>query len=320
MLVPVPEGMRGVGAPRRSLRRRLRRLAAKAGGGLAGGLALYPFAVAALPTGGQVTSGQANISQSGPGLTVTQSSANAILNWQSFDLGAQETVTFRQPDTNSIALNRVQGSNASAIYGHLNANGQVFLINPNGVYFAPGAHVNVGGLVASTRNIADQDFQSGTYHFSGSNANGVVNDGTVTASSGGYVAFIGNHVDNEGTIDASGGSVALGAGGAVDMALAGNRLLQFQVNQSALDAAVKNGGAIRADDGTVILSAQSKNAVLQTVVNNTGVIEARGVARHGGVIELLGGSNGTTAVSGKLDASAASHAGGKVTVTGKHVV
>ena len=209
MLVPVPEGLTASAKGDRRRRRRVRRLIRKT---LSPGqavavlvaLGLAP-AAQALPTGGHVAAGQASIATAGNTTTVTQESSRAILDWQSFNIGAGQTVTFRQPSTSSIALNRVTGSDASQIYGHLNANGQVFLVNPNGIYFAPGAQVDVGGIVASTLGLNGSDFMAGRpLHFRGASTAGVVNDGTVQAENGGYVAFIGRHVTNDGTIDAPG--------------------------------------------------------------------------------------------------------------------
>ncbi|MBU2721368.1 filamentous hemagglutinin N-terminal domain-containing protein, partial [Acidithiobacillus ferridurans] len=141
---------------------------------LGGGILFFaPWSLAAslpaasLPTDGQVVSGQATLSQTGNQLTVTQSSSKAILNWQSFSIGSGQTVDFQQPNAASVALNNVTGSNPSAIFGHLNANGQVFLVNPNGITFSPGAQVNVGGIIASTLPITQANFLKGNYTFSG---------------------------------------------------------------------------------------------------------------------------------------------------------
>ncbi|MDE8346925.1 MAG: filamentous hemagglutinin N-terminal domain-containing protein, partial [Acidocella sp.] len=149
-------------------------------------VALQPPAQA-LPQGWQVAVGSATINKSGSTLTVTQNSANAVINWQSFDIGANATVNFRQPGASSIALNRVVGNDPSQIFGHLTANGQVFLVNPNGVYFAPGAQVNVGGLIASTLAISNHDFMAGDYHFTGTSSASVVNFGKIKTFNGGYV-------------------------------------------------------------------------------------------------------------------------------------
>ncbi|MEW5834970.1 MAG: GLUG motif-containing protein [Pseudomonadota bacterium] len=273
-----------------------------------------------LPNGGQVVSGQATIGQSGNTLTINQGSQNTVLNWQSFSIGADQTVTFNQPNSSSVALNRVLGSDPSAIYGHLNANGQVFLVNPNGIYFARGAQVDVGGIVASTLNITDQDFLNGNYRFAGASTAGVRNDGSINAAPGGYVAFIGANVSNNGSIATPEGTTALGAGGSVNLTLAGNSLLSFKVSSSTLSALAANGGLIQANGGTVILSAQAKDALLQTVVNNTGQIQAQTVANHHGTIELLGGDSGTVQVAGTLDASAPNGGdGGFIDTSGTHV-
>ncbi|MBR9830223.1 MAG: filamentous hemagglutinin N-terminal domain-containing protein, partial [Oceanospirillales bacterium] len=102
-----------------------------------------------LPTGGNIVGGSGSINQNGNSLNVQQNSDKLITNWNSFDIGAGNTVNFHQPGKSSVALNRVIGEDASAIYGNLNANGRVFLVNPNGVLFGQGAAVNVGALVAS---------------------------------------------------------------------------------------------------------------------------------------------------------------------------
>jgi len=272
-----------------------------------------------LPTGGQVVSGKVGFTQKSHTLTIDQSSQKAIIDWQSFDIGSGNTVTFHQPGRDSVALNRVLGSDPSAIYGHLQANGQVFLVNPYGVYFAPGAQVDVGGLVASTLNLSDNDFLHGNYQFSGTGSTGVRNDGSIQAATDGYVAFLGRTVDNHGSITTSRGATALGAGSSVSLTLAGQELVSFQVDGAALNALAANGGVIAADGGRVILSAQAKDALLQTVVNNQGRIQAQTVQSHGGTIDLLGGDAGTVQVAGTLDASAPTGDGGAIETSGAHV-
>ncbi|MDA8361481.1 MAG: filamentous hemagglutinin N-terminal domain-containing protein, partial [Gammaproteobacteria bacterium] len=319
-LVAAPEIAGSGGKASSSATRRSRRTLAPLIRAALCALGCTPAVAFALPTGGQVIAGQASLRQSGSALTITQSSAKAILNWQSFGIGSQQTVTFDQPNVDSIALNRVLGSDPSAIYGHLNANGQVFLVNPNGITFAPGAQVDVGGLVASTLNIGNAAFLAGDYIFSGTSHAAVINDGTVTAAPGGYVAFLGRQVINDGTLATPGGTTALGAGGTVSLTFAGNSLLHFQVSDATLNALAQNGGLIEANGGTVLLTADARDALLQTVVNNTGVIEAQTVQNHAGTIELLGGASGTTEVSGTLDAgNPAGGPGGTIETSGDHV-
>ena len=245
----------------------------------------------ALPTGAEISAGSGVISRTGSALTVQQTSPRVAINWQSFGIGATESVVFRQPDVSAIALNRVLGQDPSIILGRLSANGQVFVLNPNGVLFGQGAQVDVGGIVASTLGLSDADFLAGRYTFgNGGSAGSVVNRGTIRAADGGYVALLAPQVVNEGVIAARLGTVALGAGNQVTLQLAGNALVGFSVDQAAVDALAANKQLIQADGGTVILSAQAKDALLSTVVNNEGIVEARSVSVKNGVIRLEGGA------------------------------
>lgn len=290
--------------------------------GLSIALALgFGMQVYASPTGGAVTAGSASISTGAGTTLVTQTTANAVINWQSFNIGLGETVRFVQPSSNAVALNRVLGPDPSTILGNLTANGKVFLMNPNGVLFGKGAQVNVGGLVASTLDLADSDFMAGRYHFSNAGAGTVRNQGSINAD-GGYVALLGANVSNEGTISAQLGTVALVGATALTLDVAGDGLLNVTVNAGAVNALVQNGGMIRADGGQVVLSAQAAGALLQSVVNNTGVIQAQTLDNRNGRIRLLGDmQSGTVNVGGTLDVSGggAGQTAGSVTATGHHV-
>ena len=138
------------------------------------------------PVGGKVNSGNASITQTANTTTINQTSQNVSLNWNSFNVAPQETVNFVQPTTSSIAVNHILSTNGSQILGHLNANGEVFLINPNGILFGQGAVVNVGGLVASTLdfNDANLDNVNATASFSGKGTGSVINEGTINAKAG----------------------------------------------------------------------------------------------------------------------------------------
>jgi filamentous hemagglutinin family protein len=276
---------------------------------LAAALSLVSGLAEATPLGGQVVSGSGHIGQSGALTTITQTSQVLSLSWASFNIAPQETVDFVQPSASAIAVNRITGSNGTQILGHLEANGQVYLINPNGIVFGRGAQVNVGGLVASTLDADIASLGSDSRTFSGTGSGGVVNQGTINATGdgagGGYVALLGNHVTNQGTISARLGTVALGAGSAATLTFQGDSLVHMQVDRSVLNSVAANGGLIRADGGQVLMSAGAKDTLLASVVNNTGVIEARTVQEHAGTISLLGGmAAGTVNVAGTLDASA----------------
>ncbi len=266
------------------------------------------------PAGGQVTSGVGSIAQSGPTgattTTINQSTQNLSLDWKSFNVGSRETVNFVQPSATAIAVNKIFDTNGSQILGNLNANGQVFLINPNGVIFGAGAQVNVGGLVASTLDISSSS--GNTASFAGNSTGSVINLGKITAANGGYIALLGNHVSNQGVISAQLGTVALGAGSAITLTFNGSNLVRMVVDQSVLNTLADNGGLIQADGGKVLMTAGAAKSLLASVVNNTGVIEARTVNQQGGTITLLGGmQNGTVNVAGTLDASAPSALNGQ---------
>jgi len=285
-------------------------------------LAGTPTALA-LPTGGDVVAGSASISQpNAQTMRINQSSPKAILNWLGFSIAPSEAVNFVQPNVSSVALNRVVGNQASEIFGSLTANGHVFLVNTNGILFAPGASVSVGGgLVASTLNISNDDFLKGNYQFyRDGNAGSVINYGRIEAPWG-YAALIGPHVSNAGVISAKMGTVVLAAGDRVALDMVGDGLISVRVDQAALGAAALNSGTLEANGGRVLLTARSADALLDTVINNTGIIRANSLVERNGTIVLDGGSAGVVANSGTLDVSGvdAGTTGGTVKVLGQYV-
>ena len=274
----------------------------------------------ALPTGGQVAAGTATLTYTPNKLQIDQSSNKAILNWDTFSIGSSAWVNFSQPSSSAVALNRVAGTNPSEIFGRLTSNGQVFLSNPNGVLFAPSASVDVGGLFATTLAIADKDFLAGRYNFyNAGGAGSVVNQGIITAT--GYASLAGPQVKNDGIIIARAGTVALAAGDRVSLDMIGDGLIKVSVDQAALNASAINSGRIEADGGNVILTARSANALLDTVVNNSGVIRANSLIERNGEIVLDGGSAGVVANTGTLQVAGidAGTKGGTITVVGDKV-
>jgi len=281
-------------------------------------------------TGGMITAGSATISNSAPNnapnnvsTTITQSSQNVSINWQSFNIPIGQTVQFIQPNSSSVALNRVIGPDPSAIFGSLIANGEVFLVNPNGILFGKGACVNVGGLIASTLSLPDSDFMTGIDRFAGNGKGVVLNQGVINAE-GGYVALLGGNVSNQGLISARLGSIVLAAGEAITLDVAGDGLLNVTVNSATANAMVQNGGLIRANGGHVLLTTQAAASLLQSTVNNTGIIEAQSIGTRDGTIRLMAGmASGTANVGGTLDASAQNGAagvnGGTIETSAAHV-
>src|SRR6266702_4931560 len=173
----------------------------------------YMSSLLANPTGAQVVSGTVSVNAPAAGqMNITQKTPKAIVNWNTFSIGANEGVTIAQPSAGAALLNRVMGNDPSVIAGRLQANGKVFLVNPAGVIFAPGSSVNVVSMVASTLNISNAYFLAGNYRFVGTSVAPVSNAGTLTAGTGGTIALLGGSVSNSGTVSARLGTVALGAG------------------------------------------------------------------------------------------------------------
>ncbi|EPD0210839.1 filamentous hemagglutinin N-terminal domain-containing protein [Salmonella enterica] len=274
-----------------------------------------------LPTGGQIVGGQGNISTSGNQMTIHQQTQNMATNWHSFDIGKNNTVQFVQPDSSSVALNRVTGASGSQIMGTLKANGQVFILNPNGVLFGKDARVNVAGLVASTKNINTADFMKGQYTLSGEGNPGsqVVNQGSLTTSKGGYIVLAGERVSNSGTVTTTGGKTVLAAGETVTLQLDNGGLTSVSVDGSVVNALVENRGLISASNGQVYLTAKGRGMLLNTVVNNSGTIEAKGLESRGGEIVLNGGDSGVVSQSGTLLADSHTGQGGKITLEGQNI-
>ncbi|MFZ5522719.1 MAG: filamentous hemagglutinin N-terminal domain-containing protein, partial [Pseudomonadota bacterium] len=274
------------------------------------------------PTGGQISTGAGAITQVGTTTTITQNTQNLAINWQNFSIGSNEAVRFNQPNATSIALNRVLGQDPSTILGSLSANGQVFVLNPNGVLFGAGSQVNVGGLVASSLSLSDADFMAGKYTFGNDGTVGaVVNQGALTAAQGGYIALLAPEVRNEGVITATLGTALLGAGDKVTLNLNNGSLLSYTTDQGSLNALAENRQLIQADGGQVYMSAKAADALSTAVVNNTGIIEARTMQNVGGVIKLMGDMQvGTVNVGGTLDASAPNGGnGGFIETSAAHV-
>ncbi len=270
-----------------------------------------------LPTGASVVSGVASLQQTGANLTITQSSQQLITNWQTFNIGSDASVRFVQPSASSVALNRVQSADPSAIYGSLSSNGQVFLLNPAGVIFGSSARVDVGGLVASSLELSDAGFLAGRHAFEktgGAAGAWVVNAGQIRTAEGGYVAFLAPRVENQGTISAAQGTVALVAADKVSLNFDGPRLINFTVDQGAVDAQVKNSGLLQASGGAVLLSARAADSLTQSVVNQSGVIEASSLTTKGGRIVLEG--DALTLAAGSRTEATGPTGGGEVLVGG----
>jgi filamentous hemagglutinin family protein len=298
-----------------------------------------PPASATLPQGGTVQAGSASFSTSGSTLTVNQSSNSAIINWNTFNIGAGGTVRINMPSSTSVELDRVTGNlGPSQIFGTLSSNGIVFLVNPNGILFGQGSQVNVGALLATTHDIKNSDFMAGKYRFHGAGNASVVNEGSITAASGGFAALVAPGVRNSGTITATLGTVGLTAGNGFTLDMYGDKLITLGVNESIakqvmdvatgqpLSSLVTNTGKLSANGGKVQITAAAARMVLDSVINTSGVIEANSIGQHNGTITLAASTktNGVAQkvrVSGKLLAKGtkSGESGGNITITGEDI-
>jgi filamentous hemagglutinin family protein len=267
------------------------------------------------PGGGTVVAGDVVIAP-GSQMVITQSGSSAIVNWNSFSVGAGESVTFNQPNASAAILNRVTGNDASQILGSLTANGRVFLVNPRGIVFGSSAQVDVGSLIATTLDVSDSDFSSGNYRFSQgtANAGGVYNQGTI-ATQGGNVVLLADQVRNSGTIRAGIGRVALHSGSALTLSFDSGGLVNYQIDSDSTGAAasttasVGNSGFI--DGGSIYLTAAVARTVISTAVNNTGTLLATRIEDGADGSVLLAAAGGDVALGGEIS-------GAGVIVTSSH--
>jgi filamentous hemagglutinin family protein len=312
--------------------------------------ALVPLGLApaaANPLGPQVVSGNATVQGQGTAaVTVTQQTNSAIINWNTFNIGIGEKTKIVMPSSSSVELDRVTGGlGPSQILGSLWSNGRVFLVNPDGILFGSGAKVDTAGFLATTSDIKNNDFMAGRYNFSipGRPDASVVNQGTITAQTGGFAALVAPGVRNSGTITATLGTVALASGNGFTLDFYGDKLITLGLNDAiaatvkdvatgqTLSALVKNEGTLKADGGRVELTAVAARQVVDSVINTTGVIEANSIGTHNGMIVLgaataatkpAGAVTQTVKVSGTLSAAGKKKGttGGTVVVTGENIV
>jgi filamentous hemagglutinin family protein len=284
---------------------------------------LAPLSALAQPSGGAVVDGSATIANLPGGVNVTQHTDRAVINWNSFSLGAGQFADFNLPSATSAVLNRVTTPDLpSQIYGSINSNGHVFLINPAGIMIGPSGVINTQGFTASSLDVLNSEFmRGGALHFHGTQPGSVINQGTILTGPGG-VTLIGGTVVNEGTIVSEGGNVSLIVGEDVSLTAAGTYVqadmetLVSGISQYA--GVINNGGAIRATGaaqiGGEVYFVNPGGKVLQA-----GLIAAQKQQADG---QLAGGAVHVEAaqaeISGTIDVSGS--VGGKVDITGQEVV
>ncbi len=278
---------------------------------------------ASLPSGENIISGDISVSSSQNSMTITQSSEQSIIEWTSFDIGAQNSVTFNQPSVNASALNRVVSGNPTTLAGVLNANGKVFVVNENGVYFTPTATINAHSFAASTLALSNDDFLNNRFLFKADNVNNIfssiIHKGSITTLDGGFTALLGGAINNEGTINANLGKIGIGAGKEITLDLSGDKFLQVSIpfseaitlldhNAEELNTIINHAGTSTANRIDIDVGA-AKN-VVQRAVNIPGNLVATTASQQNGVITL--GGAGDIVVAGNLTAKE----GGNINVEG----
>ena len=258
-------------------------------------LAWWAQPVSAAPEGGTVTAGSAAIDQAMPGVTnITQFTDRVIINWEKYGIGLQELVRYLQPNDLAVALNRVTGVDPSVIMGSIQANGRIFILNPNGILFGQQSKVDVGGLMATTLSIKDQDFMNGNYVFiqdPSKRLSFVVNKGQIKAADGGFVVLVAPLVNNEGTIIANLGHVVVGGASQATLSFDGQGLMNFAIPPAETA-------------GNVVMTTEACADVLHQVVNNGGIVDAGEVIEQDGQVVLVHGE-GIAVNSGTIQTNGA---------------
>lgn len=277
---------------------------------LLSGLALWLFCghiapVVALPEGADVIAGDIHITTQQHEMRIQQSTQRGIIHYDDFDIGEHETVIFQQPDNQSVTLNRILGHSRSDIFGEMHSNGHIFLLNPNGILFSESSQIDVGGMVASTLDMTDENFNRGHFLFEGDSSMRIENRGDIL-SSGGYIAIIGNDVSNTGNIHSDAGQVGLFSGRQVVIGY-DNETVAYAVSELTDTAHIHNSGTITGDLG-VALDVHSRDQIENRVINNEGIIHASGFALQGGEI-IISSTAGSIVNSGAIavDHSEAMH-------------
>ena len=292
---------------------------------------IFPYPVFSLPQNGSVVSGQVDIQQSVNRLNVYQQTQKAIVHWDRFSIGSEEMVRFIQPGLNSAILNRVTGLHPSLIEGVMNANGNVFLINPNGILIGPSGVIQAHNFLGSTLDIANKDFLDDSYTFTlkpGAPIGNIINRGIIQANDSGSISLLSPDIRNHGTIMAHMGKIHLAAGEKITMSFIENELVGFAINPEDLPESssnpahsrIDNFGNIQSEGGEILLSAKTASDMVHAVVNNEGIIEAHSLVNDNGIIRLDSSDEITN--SGIIDVSGkqATEKGGNIEVSSETII
>lgn len=288
--------------------------------------ACISFPALANPIDGQIVRGNASIAISGKKLDVRQTSDRAVIDWRQFDIAPGEHTQFHQPRQESVTLNRVKDINPSHIMGKLSANGNVVVVNPNGIIFGKDAVVDVHGLVATTADMDNGAFmKGGVLRFTkpGLPWATVTNEGRITAKEAGLVGLVAPNVVNKGAITARLGKVHLASGDVSTIDLYGDGLIQLEIAPDTAQQLVHNNGTIQADGGVITLTTAAASHIVDSLIRVEGTLDAatEGAKQGNVTVQDARGNDGTVAVSGRIRAMGreAGEKGGNITVSADKV-
>jgi filamentous hemagglutinin family protein len=277
-------------------------------------------ALQANPGNGTVISGDASFYEPDAyTLNVGVSSSRTIIEWDDFSISPNETTYFSLPSSDSAVLNRVTSSNVSSIYGSLGSNGQIYLVNPNGIVFGANATISASSFVASTLDVDNTEFLNASdMTFTGTENSDVflINYGTITATDGDCV-LMSYQISNTGTINAENGRVVEGAG--VEIILQPNSSDQ---RISIVPHSYLSTVPIGVDDGSYIAAMkaelQADGNAYQLAIKHEGWVDAAG-AITGDADIYFASIDGKTTANGVLFAQNNDGIGGDVAVLGTQV-
>ncbi len=257
--------------------------------------------VEALPQGYDVISGDVTFNIDGNNMTIISTSDKAIINYNQFNVTQGESVHFILPGSTSSVLNRVIGNNPTSILGSIQSNGKLLLVNSSGIHIGATANINTAGFLASTLNVSNANYMADKLVFSresGLMPSGVINEGNIEGED--FVVLAGASVRNDGTIIVPEGRVELVVGEKITVSLGESVAAEVVVNKALkqkvddIQDAIINTGTI--DAHIIELQAQLEQDMYNSVVNQEGIIKGTRVAMEGGIIRILGESDGDAVV------------------------
>jgi filamentous hemagglutinin family protein len=284
-------------------------------------ISLQPCTLLGNPEGGAVVGGQAAISQSGTTLQVLQSSDRAVINWRDFSIQPNETTRFIQPSASSAVLNRVTSSSPSQLLGVLQANGQVYLMNQNGIFVGQGAVINASSFLATTAEANPSSFMRGeALSMVAASDAGIRNEGTIHAN-GGSIHLLSKQVENLGKLEAPEGTVGLYAGNRFYLEQDTGGPIRVRIDMDSSTSGSRAGVGV--DQQGIIRAArvnlEANGNIYALAIQQSGLVEATGfVTRQDGTV-VLSAPGGKILQSGTMLAKNSDESGGQMELRGTDV-